>query len=302
MANANDIYSLAQSALQGNTTRTHALCRVIASKEKDNSSLKKRMNQLVQEYTPTTLVPENIKKLVTSSISNMGIEHLTLSEGVKSQLHTFLLDQTHYQALHELNLPASSKVMLSGPPGNGKTSLAGAIAKQLDLPFYTVDFTETISSYLGDTGKKISQSLRELSKFPCVIFLDEIETLLPERSGREHVTENGEMARIVSTLILEIDKLPTHTILIGATNHADILDKAVLRRFDTHIALKKPSAEQSLAWLKGFALNHPQIPVLDLDIDFDGLSYAELETRTLTASKKWAIQNIVMKGVGCSHP
>jgi SpoVK/Ycf46/Vps4 family AAA+-type ATPase len=295
MANANDVYALAQSALQGNVPRTHALCRVIANKEKENSSLKERMNKLVQTHSPLTSVPDNIKNLVTVSGSNMGIDDLTLSESVKSKLNEFLLDQTHSQVLSELNLPASSKVMLSGPPGNGKTSLAGAIAKHLELPLYTVDFSETISSFLGDTGKKIAQSLRELSKFPCVIFLDEIETVLPERSGRKQVIENGEIARIVSTLILEIDRLPIHTILIGATNHPDLLDKAVARRFDTHIVVDKPTKEQSIAWLNQFALNHPKIPVLELGIDFNELSYSELEKRALTASKTWAIKHLLTK-------
>ena len=103
-------------------------------------------------------------------------------------------------------LEPRNKILLVGPPGNGKTSLAEAIATSLMIPLYVVKYESIIGAYLGETASKLSKLFEFAKTRQCVLFFDEFETLGKERGDQQ---ETGEIKRVVSSLLLQIDALPS---------------------------------------------------------------------------------------------
>jgi SpoVK/Ycf46/Vps4 family AAA+-type ATPase len=132
------------------------------------------------------------------------------------------------------------RVLLSGPPGNGKTSVAEAIAEALAVQFFTVRYDALIGSYLGETNTRLARLFDYARTTPCVLFFDEFDSVGKERGD---IHETGEIKRVVSFLLMQIDQLPSYVVTVAATNHAELLDRAVWRRFQLRLALPQPSRE-----------------------------------------------------------
>ena len=135
-----------------------------------------------------------------------------------------------------------NRVLLQGAPGNGKTSLAEAIAAEAMLPFYVARYEGIVSSFLGETAGRIDHMFEFVRTRRCVLFFDEFDTIAKERADTH---ETGEIKRVVSTLLLQIDRLPSHVIVVSATNHAELLDRAAWRRFQIRLFLNPPLAYSS---------------------------------------------------------
>jgi SpoVK/Ycf46/Vps4 family AAA+-type ATPase len=146
-------------------------------------------------------------------------------------------------------LEPRNRLLLIGPPGNGKTSLAEAIAEALMVPLLVVRYESIVGTYLGETAVRLKKLFEYASTRKCVLFFDEFETLGKER-GDLH--ETGEIKRVVSSLLMQIDDLPSHVMVIGATNHAELLDRAVWRRFQVRITLPGPTRARLTEWFEKF--------------------------------------------------
>lgn len=292
MAQADDVFALAQAALLNDRARVQSICRIIAAREKEASSLKYRLEKLLNRHSSpvnSDLLADDLKKLVLCYQPERVLDDVVLDDKTNLELQAFLSEYRHADSLLEYGLSASSKLLLSGPPGNGKTSLAGAVAKELGLPFFVLDFATLIDSHLGASGAKIAKLFRGIDGIPYVLFLDEMETLLSERSGSEKRNDVGEAARIVSTLLLEMDRLSNKVILIGATNHIEMLDRAVVRRFSIHLKLNAPTEQVKSKWVENLRLKFPGIPVHTFNIDSAGLSLSDLEMAYMAECKRWVI-------------
>lgn len=130
------------------------------------------------------------------------------------------------------------RVLLSGPPGNGKTSFAESIAEGLGLPFYVVRYDALIGSYLGETNARLRKLFDYVRTTSCVLFFDEFDAIGKER-GDTH--ETGEIKRVVSFLLMQLDQMPSYVIVVAATNHGELLDRAVWRRFQMRLSLPAPT-------------------------------------------------------------
>lgn len=295
MAKWQDVLNLSRFALEGNRDQVINVCRCIVANEPDNSSLKDQIKRLLSRAPSMLaleeLVPRDLKGLVLPIEPGMTLADTELPISVRNELSVFLEEQAHSEAIHATGLPVPHKVLLSGPPGNGKTTLAGAIARELNLPFFVVDFSAVVSSYLGESGSKFAKIFRGIVEKPSVLFLDEMETVLAERAGHGNSTDVGEVKRIVSTLLMEIDRLPDHVILIGATNHEEMLDRAVVRRFDFHWALPAPDENMVQSWLQRFAERYPGIPILAEmpRIEFSGKSLSDIERDVKRWCRRWIV-------------
>lgn len=187
------------------------------------------------------------------------------------------------------NLEPRHRVLLLGPPGNGKTSLAEAIATELAVPLFSVRYESLIASYLGETGARLDRLFAEVRTHACVLFFDEFDVVGKER-GDEH--ETGEIKRVVSSLLLQIDALPSHVVVVTATNHPELLDRAVWRRFEIRLDLAPPTPEQTTEWFLRFEASLgtplPQTPTA-LAKRLAGLSFSDLESFSLDVKRHYVL-------------
>ena len=140
-------------------------------------------------------------------------------------------------SLEEAGLQPTRTLLLSGPPGVGKTMTVSSMALRLDLPLLSIDLASVMSSFLGRTGRNLRSALDYGREHPCVVFLDEFDALAKRRDDDADV---GELKRLVNVLLLELERWPAHSLLVAATNHPQLLDRAVERRFDAVIEIGYP--------------------------------------------------------------
>src|SRR5271170_7206592 len=141
---------------------------------------------------------------------------------------------------------AAISLLMYGPPGTGKSRLARHIAQELGLELYVARLDGLISSFLGSTSKNIRALFDFAARTPCVLFLDEFDAIAKLRGDTQ---ELGELKRVVNSFIQNLDMLGTQSIVIAATNHEELLDSAIWRRFSYRLALSFPSVEErQLMW------------------------------------------------------
>ena len=155
-------------------------------------------------------------------------------------VNEFLSIAKSYAQADVNDLTTSLSFLMYGPPGTGKSRLARHIAKELGLDLYVARLDGLISSFLGSTSKNIRALFDFAAKTPCVLFLDEFDAIAKLRGDSQ---ELGELKRVVNSFIQNLDTLGSHSIVIAATNHQELLDSAVWRRFSYRLALDFPTAE-----------------------------------------------------------
>jgi SpoVK/Ycf46/Vps4 family AAA+-type ATPase len=146
-------------------------------------------------------------------------------------------EQTRADLLRAKGMQPRHTVLLSGPPGNGKTSVAEGIAEAIAVPLLTVRYDALVGAYLGETNARLARLFEYARSTPSVLFFDEFDAVGKERGD---VHETGEIKRVVSFLLMQLDQLPSYVVTIAATNHAELLDRAVWRRFQLRIDMPAP--------------------------------------------------------------
>lgn len=159
-------------------------------------------------------------------------------------------EQQRASLLRAHSLEPRHRVLLVGPPGNGKTSLAEAIAEALAVPLFVVRYDAVIGSFLGETATRLRRVFDYARTTPCVLFFDEFDAVGKER-GDLH--ETGEIKRVVTSLLMQIDDLPSYTVAAAASNHPELLDRAVWRRFQLRLELPAPTRAQIRRYIERFA-------------------------------------------------
>lgn len=295
MAKAESIYQLARAALERNHGLVLQNIKIMASTEPESSSLKRRLYQLLERHQRVLGEPDNqfnlphdVKDLVSQRYDEIALGGVCLGPESEESVNSLLDDYKCRSALLEHGLSPRNRMLLVGEPGTGKTSLACAVANELGLPCFIVNYGSLIDSHFGATGKKLHSLFRALSGMPCVIFLDEMETLLCERSRVSSGNEVGEVSRVVTTLLQIIDSLSTETLLFGATNHPDMLDKAVSRRFDLIVEMPQFTESMLQGLTSIWSERYPRLPVVNIlnQMDISNISTpAELEREFLAQAR-----------------
>lgn len=180
-------------------------------------------------------------KLYTVDLSQAekGSVMLKLPTASMSRVTEFVNSVIHYDKLQSYAAALPLRLMLYGPPGTGKTQTAKWIAAELSLPLLTVRCDTLISSLLGQTSKNLRRVFEYASDRPCVLFLDELDALANSRGNEKDI---GELQRVVISLLQNIDALENNVILLAASNHEKLLDRAIWRRFPFQIPLPLPDA------------------------------------------------------------
>lgn len=173
---------------------------------------------------------------------------LALPSGIERRVADFLDTSRHYDDLARVNAAVPPRMLIYGPPGTGKTQTARWIAAELALPLLTVRCDTLVSSLLGQTSKNLRRVFEYAQARPSVLFLDEFDALAAARGNERDV---GELQRVVVSLLQNMDALDESTVLIAATNHERLLDKAVWRRFAFQLPMPLPdSGLRELLWRK----------------------------------------------------
>lgn len=251
MAQADLLVSLLRSASNGDQLGFRRTAQALIEEERSKGH-RVLATRLVKSLEPTvvpmnsTAIPRQAgnttpRDLYFDVTPERGFESLILTDRVRVQLTEFVEEQHRAELLHSHNLRARSRVMLAGPPGNGKTTLAEALASELMYPLLVVRYDTLIGSFLGETSSRLRQLIEFAKTQRCVLFFDEFETLGKER-GDTH--ETGEIKRVVSSLLMQIDELPDYVVVVAASNHPELLDRAAWRRFQLRLELPMPTREQ----------------------------------------------------------
>ena len=216
-------------------------------------------------------------RLCSEIIPQRRLRELILKSDQREIIDRFVQEQFRSDLLRAHNLEPRNRILLTGPPGNGKTSLSEAIAEALGVPLLVVQYESVIGSFLGETAQRIGQVFAHARTRQCVLFFDEFDAIGKER-GDTH--ETGEIKRVVSSLLLQIDQVPTYVVVIAASNHAELLDRAAWRRFQIRLELTKPNQRQIEQWIAQFQRDCGQylgVPARTLARNLGGLSFSEVE-------------------------
>ena len=166
-------------------------------------------------------VDTSAASLVAVRVPRRRLADLVLPEAVRRSCQEFLDDHYYAAALHAAGLIPRNRILLDGPPGNGKTSLAEALAEALRLPFYVVRYDLLIGGSLHETLTTLGQLFDQVQQQPCIVFFDEFDTIGKERGDASDTTD---VKRAVGMLLIHIELTPPPTIVIAATNHQELLD------------------------------------------------------------------------------
>lgn len=256
MAQADTLVALVKAASSGDqlSFRKSAEALIQEERGKGHRILAERLGKalsaspqatLFQSPTPTVRANQvggiAQKDLVAELTPERSLDSLVLNDSISGQLREVIEEQHRSELLHAHGLSPRHRILLAGPPGNGKTSVAEALAFELMVPLIVVRYESLIGSYLGETSGRLKALLDYVRTRRCVLLFDEFETLGKER-GDTH--ETGEIKRVVSSLLLQLDDLPDYVTVIAASNHPELLDRAVWRRFQVRLELPLPTRAQ----------------------------------------------------------
>jgi len=296
MARADLLLDIVRAGSQGDKVMFRKTVEALAANEraKSHTILADRLIAQLQTsngYSSNTVPISKASNapLVIEKVPARQLSDLILIPHVRETVHELVAEQHRADLLRSYNLEPRNRVILTGPPGNGKTSLAEAIADELCVSLLVVSYEAVIGSYLGETARRIARVFEHARSQRCVLLFDEFDAVGKER-GDAH--ETGEIKRVVSSILLQIDSLPSYVLVIAASNHPEVLDRAVWRRFQIRLELEPPKQQQIEKWFctfekrsgHSFGIDHK-----DLAKRLHGLSFAEVEDFSIDLLRKMVL-------------
>lgn len=285
MARADLLLNLVKSGSMGDQALFRKTVEALAAEErsKQHNILADRLIANLKAngtafHLPTNGIDDKIQNLLFDTQPRMSLQDLVLPDIVQTECNELIEEHSRRELLNSYNLEPRNRILLAGPPGNGKTSLAEALAQELMVPFLVVRYEGIIGSYLGETANRLKKIFEHVRTRQCVLFFDEFDAIGKERGD---IHETGEIKRVVSSLLLQIDALPSYVVVITASNHPELLDRAVWRRFQLKMLLPKPTTAKIEEWFKRFeekrlksTFGHSLTAIAK---KLEGASFAELE-------------------------
>jgi SpoVK/Ycf46/Vps4 family AAA+-type ATPase len=225
-------------------------------------------------------------ELFKSDLPSFHIESPILAENICSVIQQVLNEHKLRKKLIENNLEPVKTMIFMGPPGVGKTLSAKWVAQELGLPLVVLDLATVMSSQLGRTGNNLKSAIDHAAAEPCVLLLDEFDSIAKKRNDDSDV---GELKRLVTVLLQAIDSWPSTSLLIAATNHAELLDPAIWRRFEEKIIFNNPDDLQIKDYLLSLTCNEKAAQLFPL---FRGMSFSDIKTLIVRSKKISLIDDI----------
>lgn len=245
----------------------------------------------IPRVTPTPVIQPRgeLADLVTAEYPDIRLADMTLNSATLAQLEQVLHEQRQRDLLESHGFAPIHRMLLTGPPGTGKSMTASVLATELSLPLFTIRLDALISKYMGETSAKLRVIFDATVRTRAVYLFDEFDAIGAQRTAGNDV---GEARRILNTFLLFLDDTQPESLVVAATNHPALLDAALFRRFDSVIAYALPDSAQALAVLRRRlgGVNTSAVSWDEVDEHVTGLSQAEL-VRAAEAAAKRAILN-----------
>ena len=284
MAKADLLVSIVRAGASGDRAKLRSTVEALMADERARShhGVADRLERALQSVavtpppltTPSTAAA-NGRDTILEITPQRRLEDLILPLPVRRNGEQLVEEHVRADVLRAHGMEPRHRILLSGPPGNGKTSFAEGIAEALALPLFMVRYNSLVGSYLGETNTRLRALCDYVRTRPSVLFFDEFDALGKER-GDTH--ETGEIKRVVSFLIMQLDQMPSYVVVIAATNHAELLDRAVWRRFQMRLGFPSPDRQMIAAYLERTMDGWPERPSanpVDLADKLGPVSYAE---------------------------
>jgi SpoVK/Ycf46/Vps4 family AAA+-type ATPase len=305
--NHTDIVALIEAALDANYTNVRSIGTSIAQKiSAENSDIAKQIKSIIRKkgvplrssgYSESLpLDPKSRTPLIEEQ--SWPVVPLFLNHEAHNVFDTFLRDAKNVDVLMAHGLSGKMNLLISGPPGTGKSLLAGHIAAQLGKPLYIIRLDAMVSSLLGDTARNIRSIFDFVPSKGGVLFLDEVDAIAKVRDDKH---ELGELKRVVNTLLQGIDSLDDHSVVIAATNHSKLLDPAIWRRFPYKINTDYPELKVRLDLWAHYLSSHTENIIRLLGVVSDGLSGADIESLALAARRNAILSDKEVDYAGLVH-
>lgn len=226
--------------------------------------------------------------LVITDKQDVDLKDIIFNSENEKIIHNLLKEYKYVEELSKFNLPINNKILLYGSSGCGKTTTAKAIAKALGKPLVILNLSNVVCSRIGETAQNIKQVFDKAAREKAVLFLDEFDQI-----GKERETDDkdvGEMRRLVNSIIQLIDYYPKNALLICATNHLEMIDKALLRRFQLRINFEMPDNAVLDNYYDSILSAFPD-HLKNIDRKYE-ISFAEAKDDSLTQVKKLLIDDL----------
>jgi SpoVK/Ycf46/Vps4 family AAA+-type ATPase len=261
-----EIGKIVEGALKYDQVKVINYTRQLVSKLEEDQELQaaQKFKNILEKKSESTLTAMGMKKvafpvdsesrttLVDVIYPTENTTEVILSKNNKEKLNSFILNYKNADKLNLFGIDVANTLLLYGPPGCGKTKCAYLIAREINLPLVVARLDSIISSYLGTTAKNIRILFDYIQKMPCILFLDEFDAIAKDRDDNN---ELGELKRVVNSLLQNIDSMSKDSLLLAATNHEQLLDSAVWRRFDYKIQIELPDRNAIIEMIDLFLNN-----------------------------------------------
>lgn len=286
MASADQLKALINSHLEGDDQRFFSVAMQVAAHEAKlgHGKLAEELRALIDEAkrrrgagqpVPISRPRGELANLLAVSYPKLRLGEMILNDKLAQQIQRVIREQRHAARILEHGLSPRRKLLLVGPPGTGKTMTASVLAGELGIPLFQIRLDGLITKYLGETAAKLRQVFEATEHTRGVYFFDEFDAIGSQRGLANDV---GELRRVLNSFLQMIEQDRSHSLIVAATNHAEILDRALFRRFDDVLHYDLPDELQISVMLKTRLSRF-----VDKEVSWDllakeavGLNYAEV--------------------------
>jgi SpoVK/Ycf46/Vps4 family AAA+-type ATPase len=303
MATADQVKALVRSHAEGDDTKFYSVALQVAARaaRSGQSHFAQELRDLVDALrnhpvrspgrpTPVTQPRGELAGLLSVSYPATRMADLVLEPDVHQRLDRVLLEQRQQHRLRAQGFRPLHRLLLIGPPGTGKTLTASALAGELHLPLFLIRLDGLITKFMGETAAKLRLVFDALSETRGVYLFDEVDALGGERARTNDV---GEIRRVLNSFLQFLEQDESDSLLVAATNHPHLLDRAIFRRFDAVIDYPLPTADVVEALIRNrlASVRLRRIAWSQVTKAADGLSHAEVTLAAERAAKDAILAN-----------
>lgn len=301
MATADQVKALIRSHADGDDMRFYAIAMQVAAQaaRTGHGKFAQELRELVDQMKARAKVLEpargpkpvplaqprgELAGLLTAGYPKTRLVDMALGEGLRARLDRVLTEQRERDRLREHGFSPMRKLLFIGPPGTGKTMTAAALAGELGLPLFSIQLDGLITKYMGETAAKLRIVFDAIQSTRGVYLFDEFDALGSERGSKNDV---GEIRRVLNSFLQFLEQDESDSLVLGATNHVALLDRALFRRFDTVLEYALPTAEIAARVMRARLglLNTASVDWDTAARKTEGLSHAEIAMACEQAAK-----------------